>query len=374
MADLQSIFKECSDAFINSHSLPQHVIKVINAIEGCRTAKMGAHVIKCLDPDCDYNKIQYNSCRNRHCPQCQTLTKVEWIEARKSELLDVPYFHVVFTIPDVLNSLVLHNPASLYSLLFQAASQTLLALARNPSFLGAQTGAIALLHTWGQNLLYHPHLHCIVPGGGLGIDGATFKESSKKFFIPVKLLGKVFRGKLMHELKNLYDGNKLKLPDGLNFYTIKEAAYNINWNVYCKPTFQGPESVIEYLGRYTHRVAISNERIISHKDGKISFRWRDYRDNNKQKVMTLDEDEFIRRFLLHILPHGFCKIRHYGILSNRNKKTKLVLCQKYRPTRFIVAVKKSKREILEKIFGRDIFLCPCCGALLVKEIFFIQKE
>jgi hypothetical protein len=374
MADLQSIFKSCADAYTNSHSLPPHVVKVINAIKKCRTPEMGAHIIKCSDPNCDYNKIQYNSCRNRHCPQCQTLTKVEWIEARKSELLDVPYFHVVFTIPDALNMLLLHNSAILYSLLFKSASQTLLALAENPSFLGAQAGAIAILHTWGQNLLYHPHIHCIVPGGGLSMDGITFRESRKNFFIPVKLLGKVFRGKFMDELKKLYRENELKLPEKFDFCAAKEAAYNVNWHVYCKPTFQGPESVIEYLGRYTHRVAISNERIISHEDGKVSFRWRDYRDNNKQKIMTLSEDEFIRRFLLHILPRGFCKIRHYGVLSNRNKKTKLVLCQRYRPTRFIVNVKKSKREILQKILGRDIFVCPCCGSLLISEKMFIQKE
>jgi hypothetical protein len=338
----------------------------MDSIESCRTSSLGMHVEDCLA--CGHKKVFYNSCRNRHCPKCQNVAKEQWVDARKSELINTHYFHVVFTVPDLLNKLIYNNQNQLYNLLFTCASQTLTELAMDKKYLGAQIGVTTILHTWGQNLSYHPHIHCIVPGGGLSTKGTEFTHSRKKFFIPVKVLSRKFRGKFMHYLCSLINNQSITVPQDIDFNILKDKLYNIDWVVHCKPPFKTPESVIEYLGRYTHKVAISSNRIISVKDGIVTFKWRDYRDNNKKKIMELTVNEFIRRFLMHVLPKGFFKIRHYGLLSNRNKKTKLRLCQKLTGVKLTEIKRLSKYEILIKLFGPDIFCCPLCGSEFISRL------
>jgi len=328
MIDLQGVFKRYANEYREKHNLPLKVLKTVRAIEKCRTAEMGGHVDECNE--CGHLRISYDSCRDRHCPKCQTFAKEKWIEARKKELLPIGYFHVVFTIPQELNYITLTNPKVMYSILFKAASETLHELGKDKKYLGALLGFISILHTWGQNLLNHPHVHCIVPSGGLSFDGTKWINSKKKFFIPVRVLSRVFRGKFLFYLKKAYDNNSLKYTSGIEelisknvFQAFKNKLYEKEWIVYCKAPFKSPANVLEYLGRYTHRVAISNNRILSAEDGEVKFKWRDYRDKEKEKVMTLTANEFIRRFIMHILPSVFNKIRHFGILSNRNKNTKL---------------------------------------------------
>lgn len=318
--------------------------KAFYAIRNCRTSSLGAHVDTC--DECGFEKISYNSCRNRHCPKCQAFTKEKWIEKQNQYLLNTGYFHVVFTLPDDLNTIVLRNQETVYGLFFKAVSETLRELCADKKHLGAKPGITTVLHTWGQNLMYHPHIHCIVTGGGLTGDG-KWSTSRKKFFIPVKVLSRKFRGKFLFFLKQA----------GLSF---DAALYRKEWVVYCKPPFKNASKVIEYLGRYTHRVAISNHRILELKDGMVTFSWRDYRDNNKKKTMTVTAVEFIRRFMLHILPYGFRKIRHYGILASRDKSARISLCRKLTKT-FFKVIPATTLEKLRKLFGLDFDLCPCCG-------------
>jgi len=261
--------------------------------------------------------ISYNSFRNKHCPKCQGSKQKEWVQAQLSKLLPVPYFHVVFTLPNQLNTIIYQNQKPLYSLLMKAAGDTIVELARNPKFLGAQTGTTVVLHTWGQNLAFHPHVHCIVPGGGLSKDGLRFICSGKKFFIPVKVLSRKFRGKFLFYLKQAWDkgniklfGDALELSYGANFPNLIDSLYQIDWVAYCKKPFKSPDIVVKYLGRYTHRVAISNSRIVNFDGSSVTFKWKDYKEQNKVKLMTLKTEEFTRRFLLHVLPSGFTKIRH----------------------------------------------------------------
>ena len=296
--------------------------------------------------ECGFEKISYNSCRNRHCPKCQTFTKEQWIEKQNQYLLNTGYFHVVFTLPEELNAVMLRNQNTAYGLFFKAVSETLLELCADKKYLGAKPGITTVLHTWGQNLMYHPHIHCIATGGGLTTDG-KWQSSRKKFFLPVKVLSGKFRGKLLFLLKQA----------GLPF---DSALYHKEWVVYCKPPFENASKVIEYLGRYTHRVAISNHRILGSKDGKVTFAWRDYRDGNKKKTMTVTAVEFIRRFMLHILPSGFRKIRHYGILAARDKSKRISLCKKITRTKFKIS-SKTTLEKLQKMLGANFDLCPCCG-------------
>lgn len=305
----------------------------MRSIESCRTEKLGGHVYVC--DDCGCYKIAYNSCKNRNCPKCGNLKKEQWILDRKSELLPVQYFHTVFTVPHELNPLFLSNQELMYSLLFKAASQTLTELALNKKFLGAQIGITMVLHTWGQNLSYHPHVHRILPGGRLSPSGLTFVKSKKKFFLPVKILSKVFRAKLLQLAKEAFYANALKFAkccfeweNEEYFLAELDNLYKNPWVVYCKKTFKEITNVIEYLSRYTHKTAIYNNRLVSVGDSRVTFKYRDYRDKNKKKLMTLDAMEFIRRFMQHVLPSGFQKIRYFGILSNRNRKTKLVICFK----------------------------------------------
>ncbi len=360
MPELQNVFAQYIDAYAQSHRLSPEQWKVVWAIQNCRTVSLGGHVDEC--DHCGHTHISYNSCRNRHCPKCQTLTKERWIQAQKANLLQVGYFHVVFTLPEELNSIAYQNPKVVYKLLFKAASETLTELAADHTYLGAQIGLTAVLHTWGQNLMLHPHLHCIVPGGGLTPDG-QWRNSRKKFFLPVKVLSRKFRGKFLYYLKRAglaFHGSLEPLRDETRFREWMSSLYQKEWVVYCKPPFKTPAHVVEYLGRYTHRVAISNQRILRVGDGKVTFRWRDYRDGNRQKEMTLAAEDFIRRFLMHVLPKGFTRIRHYGLLSPRNRKSKLTLCRKLTKTKFQPVPKLSAVELFRQLTGKDFTLCPTC--------------
>jgi len=315
--------------------------------------------------ECGHIKISYNSCRNRHCPKCQALSKERWVMARNDDLLPVPYFHVVFTLPDELSMPAFQNQDAVYDLLLKCAHETLRELAADKKYLGAEIGCISILHTWGQNLNHHPHVHMIVPGGGLTKDG-KWRDSRKKFFIPVKVMGRKFRGKFLHHFKQMkldWSGGLQELEDPKKWQDFLNILYQKDWYVYCKRPFKTSNSVISYLGRYTHRVAIANHRILSVKDTEVSFKWRDYRDGKKEKVMTLSVDEFMRRFLLHILPPGFTKIRHYGFLSSAAKKKKLTLCKQLTGAKITIKVpeKLSYVELMQVLTGRDITLCPRCG-------------
>ena len=366
MPDIQDILLAYGDEYISKNTITYIQQKVLNALMKCRTSALGGHATLC--EDCGHLQISYNSCRNRHCPKCQTLSKELWIENQKYNLLDVGYFHVVMTVPDVLNPLILQNQKTCYNILFQAVSQTLKELSAAPKYLGALIGFTSILHTWGQNLMFHPHIHCIVPGGGLN-DLGRWIPTRKKFFLPVKVVSAKFRGKFLALLKEAFSNGVLEfhgqikhlesLPEFERFLT---PLYQKDWVVYCKPPFKKSSAVVEYLGRYTHRVAISNNRIIDIKDGNVTFKWRDYKDHNKWKVMTVTAEEFIRRFLLHVLPSGFTKIRHYGLLGNRNKTEKLKVCKNLTNTPIIEKVILSTAQLIEKLIGKKAFLCPCCNS------------
>jgi hypothetical protein len=341
----------------------------MHAIEACRTSVLGGHKDKC--DHCGHLEISYNSCRNRHCPKCQTLRKERWIEARGEDLLPIQYFHVVFTIPSELNRLVSMNRKVMYDLLFQSVSETLMALANDPKHLGARIGAIGILHTWGQNLMDHPHIHCIVTGGGLSADGGRWVPCRKGFFIPVRVMSSLFRGKFLGLLKKCFSSDGLVFPGSIcplkqpgDFEIFRKQLYQKKWIVYCKPPFGGPKGVLQYLGRYTHRIAISNNRVLDNRDGNVSFLWRDYADDNRQKTMTLKADEFIRRFLLHVLPHRYVRIRHFGLLANRNRKDAIAACREFLGTGKTIAKEDSRRENwqeqLVRICGIDVTVCPVC--------------
>ena len=344
----------------------------MSAIEKCRTSQLGGHMDIC--PNCNKVQISYNSCRNRHCPKCQSLAKERWINSQKNNLLNIGYFHVVFTIPDTLNLMVYQNQRKLYTLLFKAVAETLSELTSDKKYLGAKVGFTSILHTWGQNLMHHPHIHCIVPGGGLSSTGKWI-NSRKKFLIPIKVLSRKFRGKFLYYLKTLYYQNKLEfhgsqkyLSNTTEFEKLLSSLYSKEWIVYCKPPFKNAGYVVKYLGRYTHRVTISNNRIVNIENGKVTFKWRDYKDNSKWKLMTLAADEFIRRFLIHILPNRFMKIRHYGLLGNRNKNTKLKLCKELTNTPILVKEKLTTIQLILKITGKDISKCPYCGSKKLSRI------
>lgn len=375
--EVADIFRRYGHDYRTAHRLPANRLRAMRAIEACRTADLGGHVDAC--DHCGAKTISYNSCRNRHCPKCQYLKKERWIEAREKDLLPIPYFHVVFTVPDDLNPLILRNQEVLYDLLFRAVSETLTELARDPKHLGAEIGFISILHTWGQNLLDHPHIHCIVTGGGLSGSGQTWRSCRNGFFLPVRALSKLFRGKFLAALKKLRAEDKIVYPGAINNLAQPAAwgaliadLYRKNWVVYAKLPFDGTKGVLEYLGRYTHRIAISNHRIVRMENDRVSFRWRDYADSNRIKIMTVDAAEFIRRFLLHILPDRFVKIRHYGLLGNRRRREKLAACRKL----LACAHKETEKtietwhETLLRLTGIDIARCPVCkeGRMRTREI------
>lgn len=350
----------------------------MSAIEACRTSALGGHKDKC--DTCGHIEISYNSCRNRHCPKCQTLRKEKWIEARGEDLLPIQYFHVVFTIPSELKPLVIMNQKVMYNLLFRSASETLMELSNNPKHLGARIGFIGILHTWGQNLMDHPHIHYVVTGGGLSPAGDRWVSCRKGFFIAVRVMSALFRGKLLDHLKNSFETGDLIFPGGIGhlkeprtFEVFRRQFYHKKWVVYCKPPFNGAEGVLQYLGRYTHRIAISNNRILKLQNGEVSFLWRDYADGDKQKTMTVKAGEFIRRFLLHVLPHRYVRIRHFALLANRGRKDGIALCRELLGNCETVPKEKDRQETwqeqLLRICGIDVTTCPVCkkGRMIMVE-------
>jgi hypothetical protein len=360
--EVADIFRAQGSNFIDRHRdrIRFQQLKVMRAIRHCRTAALGGHIDIC--PRCGGDKtISYNSCRNRHCPKCQTQARQRWIDARKQELLETRYFHVVFTLPHELHSLVLQNEAELYSLLFSAVADTLLEVAADPEHLGADIGFFAILHTWGQNLLFHPHIHCVIPGGGLSADHSHWIHPRYPFFLPIKVLSKVFRGKFVGALKRMHRKSRLTFAGSIErmlepkcFAAFLRTLFRQDWVVYAKPAFGGPEQVIRYLGRYTHRVAISNHRLVSFDGHNVTFRWRDYARGNKQRLMTVSADEFIRRFLVHVLPKGFVRIRHFGFMANYQRSLSLELCRQ----RLGMATVTRATQI--PITGSS-WVCPKCG-------------
>ena len=369
--EVADVFREHADEYLRSYGATAAQRQVLRAVQNCRTAVLGGHVEAC--DRCEHRQVAYNSCRNRHCPKCQGPATARWLEAREAELLPVPYFHLVFTLPNAFGSLALQNPQLVYSLLMQATAQTLLEVAANPKHLGAEIGFLAVLHTWGQNLLHHPHVHCVVPAGGLAPDGTGWLAARKDFFLPVRVLSRVFRGKFVAGLKQAFARGDLEfhgaLADLANteaFERLLDQAVRQDWVVYAKPPFGGPEQVLKYLARYTHRVAISNRRLLALDDSQVTFRWKDYAQGGRQRRMTLSAVEFIRRFLLHVLPKGFVKIRHYGFMANRFRQAKQELCRRLLGMTERPSVSTTPRDSLikEPTSASEAKpprrRCPCC--------------
>lgn len=358
-----------------NHVLSREQRKALRNLRDCRTAALGGHLQQC--ERCGHRVLLYNSCRNRHCNKCQATARARWLAQRHTELLPVPYFHVVFTLPQHIARLALPNAKQIYTILFRAASETLLTIAADPRHLGASIGFLAVLHTWGQNLHLHPHLHCVVPGGGISPDGSRWIACRKSFFLPVRVLSRLFRKKFLNSLRSAFrtgtlhlSGELASLKQPTAFRALCRQAARIEWVVYAKPPFGGPERVLKYLARYTHRVAISNHRLQSLEQGRVNFAARDYADHGRTKTMTLDAVEFIRRFLLHVLPSGFVRIRQFGFLSNRVRKQKLALCR--------VLLGARQPALLDSPASPDAHLeqpprCPICklGRLILTELLAI---
>lgn len=341
--------------------------RAMSAIELCRTAALGGHTESCSD--CGFVRCAYNSCRNRHCPKCQSQARDDWLAARQAELLAVPYFHVVFTLPAQVAEIAFHNKETVYAILLRTAAETLRTIAADPKHLGAEIGLLAVLHTWGQNLHHHPHVHCVVPGGGPSLDGTRWVACRPGFFLPVRVLSRLFRRLFLDELRVAFEAGDLGffgelagLAEPAAFAHRLRAARQVDWVVYAKPPFGGPAQVLAYLGRYTHRVAIANSRLIGVTGTDVTFRWKDYRHHGKAKVMTLDADEFIRRFLLHTLPDGFHRIRHYGFLANGHRAAKLALCRKLLE---VPCPPPTDQPADDTVLPRQSKRCPCCGGAMV---------
>jgi Putative transposase/Transposase zinc-binding domain len=369
LLEVADVIRSHGEAFLQkygSHLTPAQK-KALRDLAQCRTAALGGHVERCLD--CGHERPAYNSCRNRHCPKCQALSRARWLERESGYLLPVEYHHVVFTLPAELAELATTNPASIYNLLMQSAADTLREVAANPTRLGAQVGVLMVLHTWGQNLHHHPHVHCVVTGGGLSCNARGQVEASPRwlscrpgFFLPVRVLSRVYRGKFLAGLRALCAQGKLQLPSRLQEVTSFAAwlspQYAKDWVVYAKPPFGGPEQVLKYLARYTHRVAISNHRLVKLAEGRVTFRYRDYADAGKEKLLTLSAEEFLRRFVQHVLPKSFMKIRHYGLLSSRQREARLRLARRLLLPR--VALFGSGSSAIEPAEAAH---CPQCGSL-----------
>ena len=339
--------------------------KVLYAIQRCRTAALGGHRDRCVR--CGHRAISYNSCRNRHCPKCQTGARDRWLAERSKELLPVPYVHVVFTLPHQLAPLAYQNKRLLYSLLFHASAATLLEVAASPEHLGAGIGFLSVLHTWGQNLQHHPHVHCVIPAGGLSADRSRWIQPRYAFFLPRQVLRRVFRGKFVAGLKRAFRqgkmgfyGDQKGLRDPKLFGALVRSLYRQDWVVYIKPPFGGPEYVLHYLARYTHRVAISNHRLVSFQQGKVSFRWKDYAHGSKQRIMTLSADEFLHRFLWHVLPKGFVRIRFFGFLAHRRRATLLPICRQLLP-----AQQEPSSSCPASPQPPSAWSCPVCGGPMI---------
>lgn len=364
--EISDIFESDFDNYLKQYGkVPSHYYKVVNSIIHCRTDYLGGHIYAC--DSCDHEITLYNSCRDRHCPRCQAMARALWVEKRMEEVLPVQYFHIVFTIPHELNPIALRNKKEFYTIMFKAVSETLLELGKDPKRLNGQIGFIAVLHSWGQNLMAHNHLHCLIPGGALNTDNETWNFAENDFLFPVPVMRELFRGKFMDYFTKAVKNGKINTltlykKDKPTFDEIVSNLYKKNWVVYAKEPFDTPDNVVKYLSKYTHRVAISNRRIISFEDGKVTFSYKDYADNSKKKEMTLSSVEFIRRFMLHILPEKFMKIRQYGFLSNRYKKKKLGIIREYLQASMDTPVLLSEvnKSIIE-IFTKEPLLCPHCN-------------
>ncbi|MEI9430124.1 IS91 family transposase [Mesorhizobium sp. Cs1299R1N3] len=366
--EVADIFRTAGPAYRVAHAghLSLAQLKVMSAIEHCRTAALGGHVEAC--EDCGQWRIAYNSCRNRHCPKCQGAAARTWLAERQADLLPVGYFHVVFTLPAEVTDIAFHNKATIYDLLFKAASETMLTIAADPKHLGARIGITAVLHTWGSALTHHPHVHMIVPGGGIAPDGSRWVSSRPAFLLPVRVLGKLFRRLFLTRLVTLHDAGRLSFFGSMAHLTDRQAflrhlapVRKKRWVVYAKVPFAGPEAVLAYLSRYTHRIAISNSRLIAFDKNSVTFRYKDYRRNgaDRQQVMTLATHEFIRRFLLHVLPRGFHRIRHYGLLAGGSRKDCLALARQ------LLDVAAPPDD--DSLDDPDNFRppCPCCGGRMI---------
>jgi hypothetical protein len=369
--EVADVFRRYGQTYRDQHgaSMSAQQRRVMAAIQACRTAALGGHLERC--DQCGHERNCFNSCRDRHCPKCQSLARAQWIEDRQAELLEVPYFHVVFTVPEEIAAIAYQNKEVVYGILFRATAETLRIIAADPQHLGAQIGFFAVLHTWGSNLLHHPHLHCVVPGGGLSPDGQRWVSCRPGFFLPVRVLSRLFRRLFLQSLQKVFDAGKLHffaalepLRESPAFTQLLARAKASEWVVYAKRPFAGPPQVLDYVGRYTHRVAISNNRLVDIENGQVSFQWKDYRNGSEVKTMTLSADEFIRRFLLHVLPNGFQRIRYYGFLGNRYRKQKLDQCRRLlgtpMPDLHATAIERDYRDRYENLTGRSLRQCPQC--------------
>jgi hypothetical protein len=377
--EVADVFRRYGAAYRQQHagSLSRGQLRAMSAIERCRTAALGGHLEQCNQ--CQFQRIAYNSCRNRHCPKCQSLARAQWIEDRQAELLDTQYFHVVFTVPEEIAAIAYQNKELVYDILFRATSETLRTIAADPKHLGAEIGFFAVLHSWGQNLLFHPHLHCVVSGGGLSPDGKRWIPCRPGFFLPVRVLSRLFRRLFLESLEKAFDDGQLQffsslqeLQNRLVFLRYLARLRKSKWVVYAKAPFAGPQQVLDYVGRYTHRVAISNNRLLAIEDGQVQFRYKDYRDGSQQKTMSLSGNEFIRRFLLHVLPDGFQRIRYYGFLGNRHRKEKLQHCRQLLamvPLEDTPAEPTGEdyRDRYQALTGASLWECPVChrGRMIV---------
>jgi Putative transposase/Transposase zinc-binding domain len=374
--EVADVFRQYGDAFLERYGdvLSSEQRRVLKDIAVCRTAALGGHAEAC--DQCGHQRIAYNSCRNRHCPKCQATAAAQWMKDREAELLPVEYFHVVFTLPSALGPIALQNQREVYGLLFRAAAETLQQIAADPEHLGAEIGILAILHTWGQNLQHHPHVHCVVPGGGLALDGSRWIACRPGFFLPVRVLSRVFRGKFLALLRGAFDQGRLSfhgklasLADPREFQLQLTASAQTEWVVYAKPPWGGPEQVLKYLARYTHRVAISNQRLIDMENGEVQFHWKDYAQKGATKTMKLKAIEFIRRFLLHVLPLCFVRIRHYGFLANRACQEKLALCRSLLGVDTTSGPLSAQKEPVDGPSAANV--CPSCGKgrMVIVEIF-----
>jgi hypothetical protein len=371
--EVAEIFRQCGPQFRQTHAdgLSRAQRRAMSAIELCRTVALGGHVEQC--DACAHQRITYNSCRHRACPKCQSLARAQWLEHRQAELLpEVEYFHVVFTLPEPIAELAYQNRKVLYDLLFRTSAETLRTIAADPRHLGAEIGFITLLHTWGQNLQHHPHVHCVVPGGGIAPGGEHWIACRPGFFLPVRVLSRLFRRLFLAQLRHAFDTGALHfygqlepLADAQAFAAFLAPAAQAEWVVYAKPPFGDARHVLDYLGRYTHRVAIANHRLVKFDDGHVTFQWKDYKHPAATKTMTLEADEFIRRFLLHVLPSGFQHIRSYGWLANRHRSARLALCRRLlgveAPKDEIPAPMEDYRDRYQRLTGKSLRDCPVCG-------------
>ena len=371
--EVAEVIRSCRDAFLQQYgaNLTPEQRRALDDLAACRTAALGGHVLEC--PECGHQEVSYNSCGNRHCPKCQATAAARWLETQAADLLDVPYFHVVFTLPSALGPIALHNPREVYGLLMRAAAETLLEVAANPRHLGAEIGVLAVLHTWGQNLALHPHVHCVVTGGGLSPDGSRWIAGRDDFFLPVRVLSRVFRGQFLAGLRAAFKRGRLRFPGEWamlagsdRFNALLSEVVQTEWVAHVKPPFGGAETVLKYLARYTHKAAISNHRLVDLSDGRVRFRWKDYAHGGRQATMTLDAIEFVRRFLMHVLPSGFVRVRHYGLLANCHRQEKLARCRELLGATATPQADTTPTDPTPLARGESTVtptrVCPLCGA------------